>query len=186
MATSGAQPYAAVPLAQLTNALELNQLSAFAEDAGTRGAVRAAGIYFRAPAAQTVTMGAVMNTPTVTKLVTGSDRATTGAARQPGGLQPASQRQLPPGDVRFVNVFATADYFGGLPTWDVTVPDLSGAAGWTPAWGLQNGTAIDWDVTVQGGAIQFLDYNSIAAGATFKSATVSAATPLAIRAAQRC
>ena len=182
---SGAQPYAAVPLAQLTNALELNQLSAFAENASNSNAIRFAGIYFRAPAAQTVTMGPAMSAPTVTKVVTGTiarPRVQLGSQAEYNRLISASYSQ---GTVRFVNVFATAAYFGGVPaTWDVTVPDLAAVSGFDPLWGLQNGTAIDWDVSVQGGAIQFLDYNTIVDGATFKSATLSSATPLAIRAAR--
>ena len=69
---SGAQPFAAVPRAQLNRRLELNQLTAFAEDASNTNALRVAGIYFGAPANQTVTMGAAMTAPTVTKVVTGA------------------------------------------------------------------------------------------------------------------
>lgn len=183
---SGAQPFAAVPLANLS-ALELNQLMAFAEVSTNSNAVRSAGVYFRAPANQTVAMGPVINTPTVTKAATAPvvrPRMQLTSQAQYNRLINTSYEQA--GLNKDVNVFATAAYYGGLPaTWDVTVPDLSGVTGWNNAWGLQDGTPIDWDVSVQGGAIQFLDANSIVDGSTTRMALVSSgSTPLSLRAAR--
>lgn len=67
-------------------------------------------------------------------------------------------------------------YTGG-GGWDFTVPDLSGVAGWSSIWGLQDGTGISWDVSAQGGAIYFLDA-SVADGSTFSTASVSSTTPI--------
>jgi uncharacterized membrane protein len=43
-------------------------------------------------------------------------------------------------------VAATVGYFGGSPSqWDLTVPDLTAAAGFDPAWGLRPGAATQWE-----------------------------------------
>lgn len=175
---SGAQPFAAVPLLQLV-ALELNQLTVFAPDAANSFAARTAGVYFRTPADKTIAVGPAISTPTVTKLVTAPNaRPRVQLASQPlyNRLINASYQQA---NGRDANVFATAGYFGAAPaTWDITLPDLSGAAGWSTTWGLLDGTGIEWTVSVQGGAVQFLDANSIIDGDTFRSASIRSSSPL--------
>ena len=68
-AASGAVPYGAIPLAQL-NANEFQQLSALASAPGSSTSDRTAAVYFRSPVNQTLALGPVLSTPTVTKLVT--------------------------------------------------------------------------------------------------------------------
>ena len=81
-----------------------------------------------------------------------------------------------------VTVSATAGYYGSAPaTWDVTMPDLSAAAGWNSAWGLQDGTPIDWAVLAEGGASPWLDLSFID-GSKSQGATKSSSTPLNVRA----
>jgi hypothetical protein len=70
---------------------------------------------------------------------------------------------------RSVSLDATGAYFGAPATWDVTMPDFTGVTGWNNAWGLQDGTAIDWAATALGGVTPFLD-----AGITDGSSSVSA------------
>jgi hypothetical protein len=77
---------------------------------------------------------------------------------------------------RTATVTATAGYFG-TASWDVSIPDLTGAAGWTNTWGLLNGTGIDWNMSAIGGALYQLDA-TIADGTTFRSAQRSSTTPL--------
>ena len=67
--TTGATPYAAIPAGALNNAIEMQQLIAVAEAADPRF-VRLAGIFFHTPTDRTITMGPVLSTPTITKLVT--------------------------------------------------------------------------------------------------------------------
>jgi len=183
--TTGAVTYAAVPLLNLT-AYDLQQLVANSEDASNTHSTRAAGLYFRAPANRTIAMGAALSTPTVTKVVTAPNarpRVQLASQASYNRLFTASYDQGLSN--RSASIAATAGYFSGLPaTWDITLPDLSGAAGWSSTWGLQDGTAINWDVSAQGGAIQFLDGTTIVDGATFQSATITSATPLSLRAAR--
>ena len=79
---------------------------------------------------------------------------------------------------RGVFVQATPGYYGGVPaTWDVTMPDLSAAAGWNSAWGLQDGTPIEWSVLAQGGASLGGDL-SATDGSTSQDASKWSSTPL--------
>ena len=86
------------------------------------------------------------------------------------------------GTTRHANVSATALYYGSAPvTWDLALPDLSAAAGWTSTWGLLDvGPVINWDVSAQGGAISFLD-PTIVDGSTSQSARISSTTGLTLR-----
>lgn len=180
---SGAVPYTAIPVAQLTNPLELSRLYAFSDDAVNSDFERTAGVYFRTPAAKTIAIGPKLNTPTVTKNVTGAyawPRVVLTSQTQYNRLFSANYDQT----TRSANVFATAGYYGAAPTtWDVTLPDLSGVTGWTATWGLAGGSSIEWAVSVDGGAVQFLDANTIVDGSTFQSASVFSQT-LALRAAR--
>jgi hypothetical protein len=175
-AASGAQPYSAIPLAQL-NANDFQHLDA-GTTTGTNGG-RVASVYFRNPLNQTLVLGPDLNTPTVTKLVT----APNARPRVQLASQTEYNRQF---DAVFgqstrnggVIVGATAGYYGSAPvTWDVTVPDLSAAAGWNSAWGLQDGTPIDWSVLAQGGASPWLDL-SFTDGSRLQAASKSSSTPL--------
>lgn len=175
-----AQPYAAIPTAQL-NAGELQEVVALASDAGNPNSDRSAGVYFTTVADRTIALGPSLNAPTVTKTVTGGiARPRVQLAGQAEYDRYISATYTQAGN-RAASVFATAAFFGGLPTtWDVTIPDLSTVAGWTAAWGLQDGTPINWDVSASGGAITFLD-PTISDGSTTRGATVSSSAPLALR-----
>ena len=143
-------------------------------------------MYFHTPANKTIAMGPVMSTPTVTKNVSGIyawPRVVLTSQTQYNRLFSANYNQS--SLQRSADVFATAGYYGGAPaTWDVTVPDLSGVPGWTTTWGLSGSSSIEWGVSVDGGAVQFLDANTIIDGATFQSASVFSSTPLALKAAR--
>jgi uncharacterized membrane protein len=55
---------------------------------------------------------------------------------------------------RDASIFATAGYFGTTPTtWDLSIPDLTGAAGFDGNWGLRPGTVTDWAASAAGGSI---------------------------------
>jgi hypothetical protein len=66
-------------------------------------------------------------------------------------------------------VAATAAYFGGSPLqWDLTVPDLTAAAGFDPAWGLRPGATTEWEAFATSGS--FLLPLSLDDGETMRTA----------------
>ena len=182
---SGAVPIGMMPLAKL-NTGELQVLTTSGHSASNSGAARTAGVYFHTPANQTIALGPLLSTPTVSKLVTAPTarpRMQLPVQAQYNRIVSALYEQSSP--TRSVSIEATAGYFGTAPaTWDITVPDLSPVAGWLPAWGLLDGNPIDWEVDAQGGTLSFLDPN-IADGATYQLALLQSNTPLALRPARR-
>ena len=181
--TTGATPYAAIPAGALNNAIEMQQLIAVSEASDPRF-VRLAGVFFHTPTDRTITMGPVLNTPAITKLVTAPNvRPQLQLASQSQYDRLISARYDQSSVNRSAGVFATWGYFGALPsTWTITLPDLSGAEGWNTAWGLLDGTPIDWTVSAQGGTSEVLDsYLSISEGDVFRTASASSATPLTLR-----
>lgn len=176
LAASGAKPYDAVPLAQMASG-ELQQLFASADVANSTTSTRIAGVFFRSPINVTLTLGPVMSTPTVTRIAGGAYsrvRAQLGAQTEYNRFFTADYGQS--SIFRNTTITATSGYTGG-GAWDLSIPDLSGATGWNSTWGLQNGTAITWSVTAQGGTVYLLD-SSVSDGSTAKSAHVSSSSPL--------
>jgi uncharacterized membrane protein len=180
-AASGARPFGAVPAGNL-QANEVQQLLAISSEQNNAKSSRTAGLYFSSVSNRTVALGPKLNTPTVTKVVTAPNA-------RPNVLlvSQAQYNRLIGADFtqssnnRSASVTATAAYFSGLPgTWNITLPDLSGAAGWNSNWGLADGTPIDWSVTADGGAISFLDA-TIADGSVTQSATIESAAPPTLR-----
>ena len=181
-AASGAKPYFAIPLAQL-QPNEFQQLSATASAPGPSTSDRTAAVYFRSPVNQTLAVGPALSAPTVTKLVTAPNaRPRVQLPGQPQYNRLISANYDQSGTTRHANVSATALYYGSAPvTWDLALPDLSAAAGWTSTWGLLDvGPVINWDVSAQGGAISFLD-PTIVDGSTSQSASISSTTGLTLR-----
>jgi hypothetical protein len=182
ISTTPPQPFAAIPTGNL-QANELQELVAFSNELNNSRSDRTAGLYFTTVSNRTVALGPKLNTPTVTKVVTGVNarpNAMLVSQAQYNRLFSADYSQSSLN--RDANVVATAGYFGGLPgTWNVTLPDLSAATGWNTNWGLANGTPIDWTISVQGGAIPFLDA-TIADGSASQSASIQSSSPLALRA----
>lgn len=139
-----------------------------------RGA-RRAGVYTRSPSPRTLTLGPDLDAPIGSiidsqpnlrmsvQVVSQSQYARTMMAHfeQGPGVMPLSPRN--------VEVTATAAYFGAIPSsWTITIPDLSGAAGWDPTWGLSTEALVTWSMKGAGGAIPVLD-RSVADGATTQS-----------------
>ena len=176
LAATGAKPYDAVPLAQLASA-ELQQLIASASTANNNKSSRFSALYFRGPSDRTLALGPVLSTPTLTRLAGGAYsrvRAQLGVQSEYNRFFNADYSQS--GLFRNSTIGATTGYVGG-GAWDLSIPDLSGATGWNPTWGLQNGTGITWFVTAQGGSIYYLDA-SVTDGSTMKSAQLSSSSPL--------
>lgn len=90
-------------------------------------------------------------------------------------VQPATQATS--------EVAATAGYFGGSPPqWDLTVPDLTAAAGFDPTWGLRAGAATEWEAFATSGS--FLLRLSLDDGETVRYAGRWAGAPTASAAAR--
>ena len=176
IAASGAKPYDAVPLAQMASS-ELQQLFASASTANNANSTRTSGVYFRGPSDRTLTLGAALSSPTVTRLAGGAySRVRVQLASQADYNRFFSADFDQSGNSRNASVAATTGYVGS-GAWDLSIPDLSAVTGWNSIWGLQNGSAINWSVSAQGGSIYLLDA-SVTDGSTLKSATMSSSTPL--------
>lgn len=113
---------------------------------GTSQDIRLAGLFFKDPTDRTVTLGAAMPAQTV------SVAATTPYVRlrATGSVTAAYNKVI---DVTFtqpdrgVTITATAGYLSNATSYDFTIPDLSGVAGWDNNWALKPGVATEWMVT---------------------------------------
>ncbi len=176
LAASGPKPFDAVPAAQLITD-ELQQMQAVALGANAVQTSRTSGVYFATPADVTLTMGPVISTPTVTRITgTSNSRVRVQLSLQTEYGRAFNADFAQASANRTASMFVTTGYTGG-GAWDVSLPDVSAAAGWQNTWGLLNGTAIDWSVSVNGGAIFLLD-RTVTSGTTFRSALFETATPL--------
>ena len=176
IASSGAKPYDAIPNARLVSG-EMQQLFASASTANNANSDRSSGVFFTGTIDRTLALGPVLSTPTVTRLAGGAySRVRAQVASQTEYNRYFSADYSQSVIFRNASIIATTGYTGG-GAWDLSIPDLSAATGWNPTWGLQNGTAISWNVTAQGGSIYLLDAN-VTDGSTFKSATLSSSSPL--------
>ncbi|MEP7384290.1 MAG: hypothetical protein ABI910_21615, partial [Gemmatimonadota bacterium] len=144
----------AVPAAR-TVAGDVNALFALAAttSGNTTVAARAVSASFRNPANQNVTLGAVVNTPTVTVLTNTPyvklrtqlvrqadypDYWTFAYSQSTGALQRTVITQL------------SAAYQGSATTVDVSVPDFTLVGGWQNVWGLQQGNSIEHNASAFG------------------------------------
>ena len=172
---AASQWYRAIPLTQL-NATDVQVLFATAQSAS---GVRVGDMAFRNPVDRTLSLPA-LNTPTVTTLVTAPNARPrvqlASQAEYNRGITAAFTQSTP---VAIVLVGASAGYYGGAPvTWDITVPDLSTAAGWNSAWGLQDGNPIGWFLEASGGSD-----STFQIAETFSATLLPvSSTPLAVRA----
>jgi len=146
------RPYFALPETQL-GAGDLQIVSANT-NAATTGSARSTTLYFRAPSDRTLAFGALLIQPTFTTVATvpalrlrahfvpqnDYDRATVISYQQDSTL--------------FVAVTMTAAYAAGSANgYDLVNPDLSGAAGFDPAWTLHQGGTLLWNGARIGGSL---------------------------------
>lgn len=151
---ASAATYTGVPV---TIAGDLQEVLAEAmETNGMRGAIT----YFVGTGTRTLTLGPPLSTPTVTSLgITPYPRLRVQYASQAeynaigmalfhqGGSTSASTD-------RDVSIVATPGYFGGVPaTWDLSIPDLTAAAGFNTSWMLAPATSTEVTTAGYGGNI---------------------------------
>jgi len=150
--TDATRPYVALPETQL-RAGDLQILSA-STFAATTGSARSATLYFRAPSDRSLTLGALLIQPTFTTV------ATAPAVRLRAHFVPQSDYDrsaivsYQQGTTTFVTIAMTAAYAALTGTgYDLVTPDLSGAAGFDPAWTLQPGGTVLWSAARIGGTM---------------------------------
>ncbi len=106
--------------------------------------------YVSATSPITVTLGPPLSQPTVSTISGSRPRMSLSAQSAYATAVQASYFQ-PQG--RSLSVIVSARYLGGLPTtWDLVPPDLTGVAGWNPAWALTAGQAL-WQANGFGGLL---------------------------------
>jgi hypothetical protein len=109
---------------------------------------RLAGLFFKDPTDRTVTLGAVLPTPAVTVAATTPYvrlRAQGSATAAYNKYVQVSYTQATA--ARVVSIGASAAYLANATTYDFTIPDFTGAAGWDNNWGLKAGAETQWTVS---------------------------------------
>jgi hypothetical protein len=122
---------------------DLHEAVVVAVPAGT-GTARMVVDAFHTAGNRTMTLGPGLAAPTVTSAGSSPHaryRMQLPVQAEYGGMAVASFQQ----PARSATIVATAGYFATPPTtWDLVVPDLSGATGYNTEWGLRVGTASSW------------------------------------------
>ena len=150
--TDVTRPYVALPESQLL-AGDL-QILAASVSAATTGSARSATLYFRTPTDRTLTLGAPLVLPTFSTV------ASAPALRLRAHFVPQSEYdrsavvEYQQGTTTFVAISMTAAYAALTETgYDLVVPDLSGTAGFDPAWTLHTGETVLWSAVRIGGTL---------------------------------
>lgn len=105
------------------------------------------------PADQTVTLGPVVSTPTLTLLSTSPYiRVRTAFALQPEYQSSVGAlfSQSVSGAVRTTYITQLTGYLAGSSTFDASIPDFTTVAGWQNIWGLQTGSPTQWTTQAAG------------------------------------
>ena len=148
------RPYYALPEARLA-AGDLQILSA-GTLAGTTGSARSATLFYRAPQSRTLTLGAVLIPPTFTTVATapgGALRLRTQFVAQ-NEYDRAALISYQQDSTLFVTVMMTAAYAAlNANGYDLVTPDLTGAAGFDPAWMLHQASNLLWNAGRIGGTL---------------------------------
>ena len=176
-AVAGAvQPYFAVPEARLLPG-DVQVLSA-TTNTGT-GSLRTAAIYFRVPQDLTVSLGPEALPPTFSILARDpvlrirAQFAEQSAYDRTASVSYQDEGRTPASPIRFVTVSMTSSYrVPGAEGYDIVVPDLSGADGFNPQWGLSGGSFVQWSANRVGGTVG-LGIDPVATeGAVQRTATI--------------
>ena len=169
--SAGPFKYYGVPTAKQA-AGDLHVAIAFAfPNLQTLDQARLAALFFKDPTDRTVTLGAALTVPTVNAAATtpyvrfhatGPIQAEYGDAINLEFVQSSAGRN--------VSITATKAYLAGSGTYDLTVPDFSGVAGWDNNWGPKVGASTEWTATAYSiSGIGFGSPNPVE-GSTYKAA----------------
>ena len=151
--SAGPFTYVGVPASsQAAGDLHLVQAQA-TPNSQTFDQFRYAAIYFKDPTAKTVTLGSALTAPTVSVAATTPYvrfRATAAIQTEYNKFVNVQFSQSNTAGTRLVSILATTSYLNGLATYDFTVPDFTGVAGWDNNWGPKTGVQTTWFVTAYG------------------------------------
>jgi uncharacterized membrane protein len=114
---------------------------------------RFAGSFFKEAVAKTVTLGAALTAPTVSVAATTPYvrfRATAAIQTEYNKAINLQFIQSNASASRTVAFTATAGYLNGLTSYDFSVPDFTGVAGWDNNWGPKTGAETFWTVSAYG------------------------------------
>jgi len=173
--------YYGVPTAkQVAGDLHLTQVTAF-PSAQDFTQFRSSGLFFKDPTDRTITLGAALTAPTLSAAAT----APYVRFRATAAIQAAYNKnitvlftQANTAAPRAVTIGATEGWLAGLATYDFTVPDFTGVAGWDNNWGPKVGIATQTIVVASGYTGLGVGTPSPVEGVTFSSAArIGSITP---------
>ena len=150
---AGPYTYAGVPAdKQVAGDLHMVQVQAL-PNATSFDQFRYAGIYFKDATARTATLGAALTAPTITVPATTPYvrfRATGPVQTEYNKFINIQFSQGTSTSTRLVSILASTGFLTGLTTYDFTVPDFTGVAGWDNNWGPKTGAQTTWFATAYG------------------------------------
>jgi hypothetical protein len=173
--------YYGVPTAkQVAGDLHLAQVIAFPSTSDFTQ-FRSSGLYFKDPTDRTITLGAALTLPTISAAAT----APYVRFRATGPIQAAYNKnvtalftQSNTTAPRTVTIGATEGFLSGLATYDFTVPDFTGVAGWDNNWGPKVGAVTQTIVVASGYTGIGVGQPNPLEGATFSTAArIGSITP---------
>ena len=121
--------------------------------------------YNNALAPRTLTLGAVMPSPTITDLGGAFYKRLQATYTLPTDYEGSTSFGYTDGANKSVDISATFGYLGGTST-TLALPDFSALAGWDNTWAPANGGTADWSLSGASAAA-----SQCTEGATFKSAS---------------
>ncbi len=143
-----------VPLARtITGDVQMIATNAITFAGSVTSQIRSVTNVFRDPANLNVTLGAAVNTPTISALATVPYARLRAQAQRQSDYQDswsANFTQNSAGQQRVVSMQASAGYVGGAATIDLAVPDFAGVAGWQNLWGPVAGVSAFYNVSMTG------------------------------------
>lgn len=147
------RPFFALPESQLRPS-DLIRLTA-STSAADKGSARTAILYFRSPVDQTLNLGAPLVPPTLSTVATAPSLRLRAQFVTQSEYDRSASVSFQQGDNRLFSVSMTAAYAALRANgFDLTVPDLSGVAGFDPAWALQStGGSLFWNAGRIGGTL---------------------------------
>jgi hypothetical protein len=110
---------------------------------------RFTGLYFKDPTDRSVTLGGPFAAPAVSTVATAPSvrlRATGPVPAEYARYVRAEFEQVT-APLRIASIGASAAYSSNATTYDLSIPDFTGVAGWDSDWGLKVGMETDWIVT---------------------------------------
>jgi hypothetical protein len=149
--TSTARPYVGFATPQPT---DLHVFSMLAIPAAIGSGPRVLAALFRDASSRTLTLGPVVGGVTITKTATTPyvllrAQYTTPPEYNQGIVINYSQ-SAGGSLLRKYDLEVSRGYLGTSTALDITLPDLTGLAGWNPGWSLASGTATQWQLTAGG------------------------------------